>query len=388
MSSTEGRLRGRGAERQLSAQDKLRLGVLATRNVRAIRIDEAAASLSALTDAGVARIPLDPGPDPNRYFRALREHLSELFLNLPGGYPAHIGRWTRMDSLHRDPARLLLLGDPEAVVAVAFADTLDARVAADVWWCSQSVEIALALLRHPGGRGLARGPGAGPVHAGAPAVRGGRGHRGRGARQDPAARPGQPRQGGGSVAAGTPASPVAGRLFPGASRTLSRHRGEHPEYRALGKRLSGHGLDRNPVALLLLEFLGEPGRNVLAALVGALDNPREQEVVTLVFRRVQDVIRWPGPVPERPRESAAAWSLADDLLAREEGHAKAIRPLLGGGQWDGLRSLAFLCLVGEEMLAPVFGGNTFSGSVMLRHLGPVLADVRTAAGAVLDFPVS
>lgn len=137
-------------ERQLSAQDKLRLGVLATRNVRAIRIDEAAASLSALTDAGEARIPLNPGPDPNRYFRALREHLSELFLNLPGGYPAHIGRWTRMDSLHRDPARLLLLGDPEAVVAVAFADTLDARVAADVWWCSQSVEIALALLRHPG----------------------------------------------------------------------------------------------------------------------------------------------------------------------------------------------------------------------------------------------
>ncbi len=388
MSSTEGRIRGRGVERQLSAQDKLRLGVLATRNVRAIRIDEAAASLSALTDAGEARIPLDPGPDPIRYFRALREHLSELFLNLPGGYPAHIGRWTRMDSLHRNPARLLLLGDPEAVVAVAFADTIDARVAADVWWCGQSVEIALALLRHPGAADWPVGQelasfilGHLPFEEDAATVAGALGRILQpglvsGDRVADLWRRGRRRH---SWRAG---------FFLGHPALYPDTRGEHPECRALGKRLSGHGLDRNPVALLLLEFLGEPGRNTLATLAGALDNPREQEVVTLVFRRIQEVFRWPGPATERPRESAAAWSLAGDLLAREGGHAKAIRPLLEEGQWDGLRSLAFLCLVGEEMLAPVFGGNTFSGSVMLRHLGPVLADVRTAAGAVLDFPVS
>ena len=388
MSSTEGRLRGRGAERQLSTQDKLRLGVLATRNVRAIRIDEAAASLSALTDAGEARIPLNPGPDPIRYFRALREHLSELFLNLPGGYPAHIGRWTRMDSLHRNSARLLLLGDPEAVVAVAFADTIDARVAADVWWCGQNVEIALALLRHPGAADWPVGQelasfilGHLPFEEDAATVAGALG------------RILQPGLVSGDRAAdlwrrGRRRHSWRAGFFLGHPALYPDTRGEHPECRVLGKRLSGHGLDRNPVALLLLEFLGEPGRNALAALAGALDNPREQEVVTLVFRRIHEVFRWPGPAPERPRESAAAWSLADDLLVREGGHAKAIRPLLGEGQWDSLRSLAFLCLVGEEMLAPVFGGNTFSGSVMLRHLGPVLADVRTAAGAVLDFPAS
>ncbi len=386
MSSTEGRIRVRDAERQLGAQDKLRLGVLATRSVRAIRIDEAAASLAALTDAGEARIPLDPGTDPNRYFRALRDYLSELFLNLPGGYPSHIGRWTRMDSLHREPARLLLLGDPEAVVAVAFADRLDARVAADVWWCNQSVEIALALLRHPGaadwpvGRELAHYMLEHlPFEEDAATVAGALG------------RILQPGLINADRAAdlwrrGRRRHPWRVGFFLGHPALYPDTRGEHPDFRALEERFSGP--DRNPVALLLLEFLGEPGRNSLAALVGALDNPREQEVVTLVFRRMQEVFRWPEPAPARPRESAAAWCSADDLLAREGGYARAIRPLLGEGQWECLRSLAFLCLVGEEMLAPVFGGNSFSGSVMLRHLGPVLADVRTAARAVLDFPVS
>ena len=388
MSSTEARIRGRDAGRHLSPQDKLRLGVLATRNVRAVRIDESAASLSALTDEGEARIPLDPGPEPRRYFRALRDHLSELFLNLPGGYPAHIGRWTRMDSLHRDPERLLLLGDPEAVVAVAFADRLDARVAADVWWCSQSVEIALALLRHPGAADWPVGQELAhfmlehlPFEEDAAIVAGALG------------RILQPGLVSGDRAAelwrrGHRRHPWRAGFFLGHPALYPDTRGEHPEYRALGERLSGRGQGRNPVGRLLLEFLGEPGRNSLAALVGALDNPREQEVVTLVFRRVQDVFRWPGPAPERPREPAAAWSLAEGLLEREEGHAGAIRPVLGDGQWECLRSLAFLCLAGEEMLVPVFGGNTFSGSVMLRHLGPVLADIRNAAGAVLDYPVS
>ena len=388
MSSTEDRIRGRDAKRQLDTRIRLRLGVLATRRVRAVRIDETAACLSALTDEGEARIPLEPGPDSGRYFRDLREYLSELFLNLPGGYPAHIGRWSRMHSLHPDPARLLLLGDPEAVVAVACADSLDARVAADAWWCSQNVEIALALLRHAGAAQWSVGPELAryvlehlPFEEDAATVAGALGR---------ILQPGlvSSERAASLWQRGRRRQPWRAGFFLGHPALYPDPQGQHPGFDALRAGFRHHGQDRNPVGMLLLAFLGEPGRNALAALLGALDGAREQEVVTLVFHRMQEVFRWPEPVAARPRNPETAWSLADDLLAREGGPGQGVHPILDGRQRGSLRSLAFLCLVSEEMLAPVFGGNTFSGSVMRRHLEPVLAEVRASARAVLDFPAT
>ena len=67
---------------------------------------------------------------------------------MPGGYPVHISRWTRLGSAHGEANKMLLLGEPEAVVAAACSPGVTAQMAKRVWWSHQSAEIARHLLNH------------------------------------------------------------------------------------------------------------------------------------------------------------------------------------------------------------------------------------------------
>ncbi len=383
MSSTESRHQDRiGAV--LDTRDKLRLKVLATRTVRAIRIDEPGARLTALTEEGEANIPLEPGANAARYFRALRDYLSDMFLNLPGGYPAHIGRWTRMASLRRDPGRLLLLGDPEAVVAVACSDDVDGRLAADAWWCAQSMEIALALLRH---KQAAEWPIAPEL-----------------AEYVLEYLPFEERSATVTDALGRILQP--GLLDPSRVLTLwqrgrRRHtwrsgfflghpslypedRGEHPAATDLFARLQNQGFEAHPLAGLLLKHYRAEGRNTLAALLGALEKPQEQEVVTLVFREIDARIAWPGIDGEKPRTIEGAERRAVELIRQQKRQHPELLGFLSSGESEALRALALLSQVSEEMLGPVFSGNSFGGTVMRRHLDPLLHPICHAVRSVLD----
>lgn len=384
MSSTETRLQRRGVP-DLASQDRLRLKVLATRTVRAIRIDEDGARLTALTEEGEASVPLTPGANPTRYYRALRDYLSDTFLNLPGGYPAHIGRWTRMTSLRRDPARLLLLGDPEAVMAVACAGDMDAALAADTWWSAQSLEIALALLRHEQAPGWPVAPELAvyvleylPFEERSATVTEALGR---------ILQPGL-----------LEASRVAGLwqrgrrrhtwrsgFFLGHPSLFPARIDDHPRLDELQLRLRNRGLENDPVSDLLLTYCRVEGRKTLAALRDALDKPGEQEVVSLVFRELDRRMNWPGYAGSAPRDLDSAAAMADSLVARLHQERPVLLQCLDDAAVDALRSLAALCVVSDEMLAPVFGGNTFSGTVMRRHLDPLLRWVGDAAAKVLDF---
>ncbi len=384
MSSTESRAGNRlGAE--LDTRDKLRLKVLATRTVRAIRIDEHGASLTALTDEGEANIPLAPGAYPARYFRALRDYLSDMFLNLPGGYPAHIGRWTRMDSLHRDPGRLLLLGDNEAVVAVACSGALDARLAADVWWCAQSMEIALALLRHDDASDWAVAPALAeyvleflPFEESSATV------------TDALGRILQP---GLLDAQRVKALWQRGRrrhtwrsgFFLGHPALYPDDQGNHPGMADLLQRLRRVGMEAHPLARLLLHSGEAEFRNTLAALLGALDKPQEREVVALVFREICRRMHWPGDSGGYPREVTALIASAADLIEQLGSDSPQLLTVLHPGETRALESLALLSRVSEELLSPVFGGNTFGGTVMRRHLDPLLQPLSAAAKAILHY---
>ncbi len=145
----------------LSPEDSFRLQVLLAQDLKAVRLDESEAGpvLHALTDKGEASIPLNPNRRPDKYLRHVRELLSGHALGSPGGYPVYLSRWTRhgqMEGLNL--GRLLITGEPEAVVAVAHSPALTDELARHAWWAMPSIENArLMLSREKVARG-AMGP--------------------------------------------------------------------------------------------------------------------------------------------------------------------------------------------------------------------------------------
>lgn len=133
---------------ELSSEDTLKLHVLIAGEVFAIRINESSMTLKALTDQGELAIPLNPTTSDDKYLKLVREFLSEHYLGMPGGYPLHLGRWTRLRSTRNSLDKMLLLGEPEAVVAATCSPGVTAEIANRSWWCVQSAEVARHLLQH------------------------------------------------------------------------------------------------------------------------------------------------------------------------------------------------------------------------------------------------
>ncbi|UCC56208.1 MAG: sulfur reduction protein DsrS [Gammaproteobacteria bacterium] len=133
---------------ELSAEDALRINVLLAGQLEAVRIDESSMTLYALSDKGEARVKLNPNCRDESYLRGIREALSSHVLGSPGGYPVYLKRWTRMGQA-RDGIleSLLLLGEPEAVVAVVNASGITNEIARRAWWALQTSENARCMLR-------------------------------------------------------------------------------------------------------------------------------------------------------------------------------------------------------------------------------------------------
>ncbi len=143
----------------LAPEDALRLNVLLAGEIHAVRIDEGAMTLHALTPKGEAKISLHRNCRADLYVMRVRELLGGHALDSPGGYPVHLRRWTRMG--HASPknlAALLKLGEPEAVTAVALAPTLDDELARRAWWALPTMEVARYMLGHGAVRAGAMGP--------------------------------------------------------------------------------------------------------------------------------------------------------------------------------------------------------------------------------------
>ena len=144
---------------QLTSEDALRLAVLLAGEVHAVRIDEGALALHALTPRGEARVALHPDVRAERYLVRVREVLAGHAMGSPGGYPVHLRRWTR--SGHASPKNLealLRLGEPEAVTAVSLSQHLTDELARRAWWVQPDAELARSMLGHASVRGGAMGP--------------------------------------------------------------------------------------------------------------------------------------------------------------------------------------------------------------------------------------
>ena len=133
----------------LTPEDALRINVLLASQVEAIRIDESRMTLVALSGKGEAKVQLNPNCRDDSYLRRVRETLSSHVLGSPGGYPVYLKRWTRMGQARDEVLEsLLMLGEPEAVVAVVNATGITDELARRAWWASQTSENARCMLQH------------------------------------------------------------------------------------------------------------------------------------------------------------------------------------------------------------------------------------------------
>ncbi len=132
----------------LSNEDNLRLNVLLAQDPRAIRINESTMTVHALTDQGEAKVVLNPNTRDEQYLRTVRELLSLKVTGSPGGYPIFIKRWTRMGHTDNTLEHMLLLGEPEAVVAVVHAQSLSHDIGVRAWWANPSTEVAMRLMEY------------------------------------------------------------------------------------------------------------------------------------------------------------------------------------------------------------------------------------------------
>jgi hypothetical protein len=132
---------------QLSAEDNLRLNVLLSQELHAVRIDESKMTVFALTSKGEAKIPLNPTGKDEAYIKEIKALFSTHVMGSPGGYPVFLKRWTRMGQARdKSLAQLLLLGEPEAVVAAVHAPGLTDELAERAWWAMPTSENARRML--------------------------------------------------------------------------------------------------------------------------------------------------------------------------------------------------------------------------------------------------
>ncbi len=340
-------------ETQLASEDLLRLNVLATQ-ARAIRIVESDMCVLGLVEHGERRVQLNPSGSPTRYLRAVRELLSSIAMQSPGGYPVFLSRWTRMGQL--DSARLcalLRLGEPEAVIAVASSRSIDADLARQAWWAHPETETARFLLEHAVVRDSTLGrelvshlleylP----------------------FEQSP-----------GTVASDVRLAVGSGLLSADELDSLWR-RGQRRSSALLGFLQarpasladSYGGDDRFPEdPLALTEALrGERGRRFFETTARVLQRPGDQDIVVGALEVLSATLRPLRPHGEACR-SIKEIEASSDCLGRT-GNAGA-----HGAEAD--RNLRFLSLVGEPLVREFFSRSSTVGALMRRQLSPILDPV-------------
>jgi len=148
---------------ELTSEDTFRLNVLLANKPLAIRIDESRMIVRGLSEHDESKVPLHPDGRPERYVRSVKELISGHILGFPGGYPVYLRRWTRMGQMRDESLeQLLMLGEPEAVVAAVCAPGLTDELARRAWWAMEDAENARRMLANPAivagsmGRVLAR----------------------------------------------------------------------------------------------------------------------------------------------------------------------------------------------------------------------------------------
>jgi hypothetical protein len=365
----------------LSNEDNLRLNVLSAQPVKVIRINESTMLLTALTDKGEASIALCPNQRHDVYLREVRNFLSEKFLGMPGGYPRHLGRWTRMGDNQNSLDKMLLLGEPEAIVALAHSSEVTAEHARYAWWAVQSPEIARSLLRSQNVVDSALGPELAkflleflPFEAKAMDVVDGVALCLQGALISDESK----------LALWERAkrkNPYYVGFLVACPQSIPHTETAHANYEATLSNLNQELCDENPYAQAYAHFLSADGQKWLKLLLQTLKKPTEPNVVIAIFMAIDQYPRLDLGIGEHRgvRDIRRAITTADTLCTGSGAAAQlfGIGGKLETQQLQQFKSVLVLAQLGENTLNDIFDGRDATGTVMRKHLEPLTAQINT-----------
>jgi len=364
----------------LSSEDALRINVLLASPIKAVRIDESSMTLYALSDKGEARVRLNPNCRDETYLRRVRETLSSHVLGSPGGYPVYLKRWTRMgQTRHGMLESLLLLGEPEAVVAVVNASGgITNEIARRAWWASQTAENARCMLAQ---EAVVRGD-MGPVLAEflvefLPFETEAR---------DTIASVRLVLQSG--LIGEATRNELWGRgrhknahyvgFLQAVPDALPADAAPHPAMDEVCGRLAEPGRADNPFAVQLCRLLSSEGQGFLDTVERVLDKPSNQDVVVSLLHAIAAYFR-----PIRTQEAVCQTmehivAAADGLMAggRAPGHPLGELLCRVPAMEREVQAMLVLSLVDEPLVNPIFSRTDAIGTVMRRKLKPVFEQLQ------------
>ncbi|MBS4098886.1 MAG: hypothetical protein KGZ83_18850 [Sulfuricella sp.] len=349
---------------ELTPEDSLRLNVLLASGVQAIRIDEQNLVLHGLTPRGEANIPLHPEGRKESYLRLVRELLSGHALGSPGGFPIYLRNWTRSGQPMGDNLdKLLLLGEPEAVVSVAYSPKITAELARLAWWAMPVADNARRMLERPWvadsdiGKELAAFliehlPFESSPHVVMDTLR---------IVLHPGLIDGETRL----------------RLWNKASRDnacyvpfLERLPDDLPVAVQAGRPVLLDALvaQGNPAAILLTRVFAAPGQAFLHAAAEAVSRPADQDVAVGAFNAIAAYFS-----ALRPASPCTAIADLEESARRQLADSAAAQAVLGVAPEldEVLFALFVLAQMDAEIARPILSRTTAEGSLMRRKLEPV-----------------
>ena len=361
----------------LTPEDALRINVLLASQIEAIRLDESRMTLFALSQKGEAKVKLNPNCRDDAYLRKVRETLSSHVLGSPGGYPVYLKRWTRMGQARDEVLEsLLMLGEPEAVVAVVNATGVTDELARRAWWASQTSDNARCMLQQAA---VVNGE-MGPVLADfliefLPFE------------EDASS---QIKTVSLVLQSDLVAEDVRIRLWKkgrlknsylvGFLQTLPdalpEQRDAHPGYQAVTGKLSGLLAAENPFAGQLCRLLSPAGQAYLDCVGAVLKKPSNQDVmVELMHAMAAYSCSLPVTMPRKFHINDVARLSVEpgdgalvDADARQ--YLQALLDALPEGK-KYIHAMLFLAMLAEPILDPVFSKTDAIGTVMRKKLQPV-----------------
>lgn len=373
---------------ELSAEDSLRLNVLLANPLQAVRIDESSMTVHALSEQGEASVRLNPRGRDDQYLKKVRELLSSQVLGSPGGYPVFLRRWTRMGQARDNSLeQLLLLGEPEAIVAVVHASGLTDEIARRAWWAMPVADNARRMLERSCVVNGAMGPVLAeylidylPFETEHKAM------------VETVRLVLQP---------GLISAEMREKLWRSARRKSSYYVGfmhatpdslpepgrPRADWESVCGALAGLVEGGNPVAAQLCRCLSEGGQVFLQTADAVLGKPADQDVVVESLQSIQAYFS--GVCPHRDPGADMQTIVADAAALLDVPAVCATTSAVQGvlealpACRDDVRAMLALAWVGESLVNPIFARTDAIGSVMRKKIEPVTVPLRQQLARLL-----
>ena len=360
---------------QLSPEDNLRLNVLLAQELHAVRIDESKMIVYALTAKGEAKVPLNAIGKDDTYIKEVKALFSTHVMGSPGGYPVYLKRWTRMGQARDESlAQLLLLGEPEAVVAAVYATGLTDELAARAWWAMPTAENARRMLEKQAvvdgdtGKILAEFlieflPFEEDQSDMIESVR-------------LVLQPGlitQKEKEKLWAKTKTKRSFYVGFLHASAD-DLPLDVAAHPEYEKISQQLSRLIADENPYAIMLEKVLSAKGQAFITTIENALSKPGNQDVIESLLDAISNYFKIIVPEQYTKDDIAAICTEADLLCCANNCAINDVLTALEGATG---KTQAYLCAMtvlaclSVKLVNPIFARSDAIGTVMRKKIKPV-----------------